>query len=465
MFLGREKELENLNHLLYHQGKFQLYVLYGRRRIGKTTLLTEFCKDKKSIFYSAEQSNDKMNLQKFSAQIFDCFEEQHLEPFQNWENAFLYIAERQNEQPIVVVLDEFPYLANMNHALLSTLQHLIDHKLQYSKLFLVLCGSYMGFMEKEVLSAKSPLFGRRTAQLHMKPFDYLASTLFMKGFSQEEQLMLYGAFGGTALYLQMIQPDKSFKENLMDSMLKQTGYLYEEPLLLLRQEVQEPGIYCAIIEAIANGAAKASEIASKTGEDSSKCLKYIHTLQELGIIYKELPFGEKESSRKTLYGISDFMFRFWYRYIAGNKTLLETDAREIVWQRRIAPDYSNYMGQVFETVCKEYLLRQNSKGVLPILFTQIGRWWGSDPKTKSQVEIDLVARDGDTYLFAECKWRNELTDLAVLQGLVQKAAVFGANKDKVYYALFSKSGFTKAVREEAERRNDVLLFSVKDLFI
>lgn len=464
MFIGREKELAELNHL-YRQNRFQLFVLYGRRRVGKTTLLKEFCKDKEFIFYSAEQSNEKMNLEKFSGLVFQHYGETTLEPFSSWENAMNYINGRHPENPLIVVFDEFPYLANINPSLLSVLQHLIDHSLQYGKLFLVLCGSYMGFMEKEVLGSKSPLFGRRTSQLHMKPFDYKMSMKFLEGFSNVEKLMLYGAFGGTAMYLQQVCPEKGLKENIQDVFLKPTGYLYEEPLLLLRQEVQEPGIYCAIIEAIAGGASKSNEIATKTGEEPAKCLKYIKTLRELGILDKEAPFGEKDSSRKTLYSISDFMFRFWYRYVSGNRTLLEMDAQDVVWKRRIEPDYSNYMGLVFERVCRDYLLYQNSRGNLPLLFTEIGRWWGSDPTpgNRKEVEIDLVARDGKDYLICECKWRNELLDYSVLSGLRNKADTMNQKRENTRYVLFTRTGFTKAVLEEAEKSDDIILVTLDDI--
>ena len=322
-FIGREKELAELNDL-YARDKFQLFVLYGRRRVGKTTLLNEFCKDKDSIFYSAEQSNTKLNLEKFSRLVFDFYGEDNLEPFASLGNALSYIDERQKDKRLILVIDEFPYLVRKNKALLSELQHLIDHRLKNGSLFMILCGSYMGFMEKEVLGSKSPLFGRRTGQLHMKPFNYQTSLKFLDGFSAEDKLKLYGAFGGTPLYLRQIDPDKSFEENIKRAFLRVTAYLYEEPLLLLRQEVEEPGVYSAIIEAIASGYTKSHEISVKIGEDSAKCLKYIKTLCELGILYKEIPFGEKESSRKTIYGISDFMFRFWYRYVFGNRTLIET---------------------------------------------------------------------------------------------------------------------------------------------
>lgn len=462
IFIGREKELAELNDL-YAQNKFQLFVLYGRRRVGKTTLLNEFCKNKPSIFYSAEQSNSKLNLEKFSKLVFDFYREDTLEPFSSWENALTYINERQKDNRLILVIDEFPYLVKKNRALLSELQHLIDHKLKNSNLFIVLCGSYMGFMEKEVLGSKSPLFGRRTGQLHMKPFSYQTSIQFLDGFSNEDKLKLYGAFGGTPLYLQQVNNNDSFEDNIKKAFLRVTAYLYEEPLLLLRQEVQEPGVYSAIIEAIASGYTKANEISTKVGEDSAKCIKYIQTLCELGILYKETPFGEKESSRKSIYGISDLMFRFWYRYVFANRTLIETGAQQAVWEKRIEPDYNSYMGIVFEKVCADYLISQNADGKMPILFTSIGRWWGTNPKTHGQEEIDLIACDGNDYLICECKWRNEKTDSAVLDGLKAKADVFNKNRDNTWYILFSKSGFTDSVIKEASADDHIILVGLDEL--
>ncbi len=462
VFIGREKELAELNDL-YVQDKFQLFVLYGRRRVGKTTLLNEFCKGKDTIFYSAEQSNNKLNLEKFSQLVFNFYGEDYLEPFSSWGNALSYIDERQKDKHLVLVIDEFPYLVKKNKALLSEMQHLIDHKLKNGKLFMVLCGSYMGFMEKEVLGSKSPLFGRRTGQLHMKPFSYQTSMRFLDGFSNEDKLKLYGAFGGTPLYLQQIQLGSSFEENIKRSFLRVTAYLYEEPLLLLRQEVQEPGVYSAIIEAIAGGYTKSNEISTKIGEDSAKCLKYIKTLCELGILYKETPFGEKESSRKTIYGISDFMFRFWYRYVFSNRTLVETGAQQAIWEKRIEPNYSSYMGLVFEKICSDYLTAQNANANLPFLFTSIGRWWGTNPQTHKQVEIDLIANDGKDYLICECKWRNEKTDLSVLNELKENADIFNKKRDNTWFVLFTKVGFTDAVLKEAETDPNIILVDMKKI--
>lgn len=462
MFLGREQELAALEEL-YQQDRFQLFILYGRRRVGKTTLLNEFCKDKDTIFYSAEQSNTKLNLDKFSELVFRYYGETELSPFTSWENALMYIFQRQGDKRLILVFDEFPYLLRKNKALLSTMQHLIDHQLNNSKLFIILCGSYMGFMEKEVLGSKSPIFGRRTGQLKLTPFTYQTSLRFLEGCSCAEKLMFYGAYGGTALYLSQIQPKQTFEQNIKRCFLRVTAYLYEEPLLLLRQEVQEPGIYSAVIEAIASGYTKSNEIATKIGEEPAKCIKYINTLCELGIIYKETPYGEKETSRKTIYGISDLMFRFWYRYVFANRTLIETGAADVVWMRKIAPDYAAYMGLVFEQVCRDYLLDQNRRGNLPFLFTSIGRWWGSDPKEKRAIEIDLIASDGNAYLFGECKWRNEKVDMGILRSLEEKADIFGKKRDQTWYILFSKAGFTEGIQEEAKRREDIILIDEKEI--
>lgn len=463
-FIGRERELGELEDL-YAQEKFQLFVLYGRRRVGKTTLLNEFCRGKDAIFYSAELSSDRWNLEHFSSAVYEHYGEAGLSPFSSWADALCHIRDRQAGRRLVLVIDEFPYLARRGGAILSELQNLIDHSLLGSRLFIILCGSYMGFMEKEVLGSKSPLFGRRTGQLHMKSLDYRESIRFLDGFGDEDKLRLYGAFGGTPMYLQQVRRGKSFRDNVMDAFLKVTAYLYEEPLLLLRQEVQEPGIYNAIIEAVAGGASRANEILTKVGEDAARGQRHIKTLCELGILYKEAPFGEKESPRKTIYGICDFMFRFWYRYVFENRTLVETGAREAVWERRIAPDYSSYMGHVFEKICRDYLLIQNGRGNLPFLFTSIGRWWGANPDSPAheQVEIDIVASDGGSYLFGECKWRNEPLGMPVLGALRKKADVFRRGRGESWYVLFSKSGFADDVRLEAGRDGHVLLVGLSDI--
>lgn len=464
MFLGRQWELSQLN-ALWQSDKFQMFILYGRRRVGKTALIREFCKDKPSIFFSAGQSNERMNLEKFSQLVYQHYGEENGSSFVSMEKALSYINERQQLEPLVVVIDEFPYLAAGNSSLLSDLQHIIDFQLSTGKIFLILCGSYMGFMEKEVLGVKSPLFGRRTAQLKLKPMDYADSTLFLEGFSQHEKLLLYGIFGGTPLYLSQIDNSKSIEDNVKRLFLNPMGYLYEEANMLLRQEVKELAVYSSVIEAIANGASKANDISMKTGEESAKCLKYIRVLEELGLVSREVPLLDKPTSRKTIYHIEDLMFVFWYRYVARYRSQLENGAEEIIWSRRVEPDLNHYMGQAFERICHEYVIRKNAAGELPIMFYQLGRWWGINSTSiqHEQIEIDMVAVDGNDYIFGECKWRNELLDIGVVNTLKERAEIMQPKRGETWYMFFSKSGFTDAVRELAVADKHIILVGIDDL--
>ena len=194
---------------------------------------------------------------------------------------------------------------------------------------------------------------------------------------------------------------------------------------LLKQEVREPATYTAIIAAIAAGASRMSEISGKVGEDSSVCSLYIKNLISLGIVRKETPYGEK-SSRKTVYSIEDNMFRFWYRFVLENNSIIARGADELAY-KRIEPHLSDYMGKVFEDICSQYLWKLLLSGQCPVEFTSLGRWWGNNPMTRSQTEIDIMGeQDKNTALFGECKWTNEKVDLGVLETLVQRSKLFSS---------------------------------------
>ena len=238
------------------------------------------------------------------------------------------------------------------------------------------------------------------------------------------------------------------------------SFLYEEPINLLKQEVREPAIYTAIITAIATGASRMSEISSKVGEDTNVCATYLKNLIALGIVQKETPYGEK-SSRKSLYSIEDNMFRFWYRFVPENNSLISRGATDLVY-RRIEPQLSDHMGKVFEEICKQYLWKLLLEGKSPVAFTSLGRWWGTDPIQKSQTEIDVLGvQDKNTALFAECKWTNEKIDLGVLETLIYRSKLFPYTH--VQYYLFSRAGFTKGCMEKAGKLGNVALVRYEDM--
>jgi len=336
MFIGRNKELTQLNHL-YNKGGFQMAVIYGRRRIGKTFLIKEFTEDKPTIFFSAQEANDKANLELFSKNLWSFFDIPINTIFPNWNDAFELIAKQAERKRFILVIDEFPYAAEANKSLKSIIQHSIDHQLKNTDTFIILCGSQIGFMESEVLGHKSPLFGRRTAQIKLEAFDYLDAAKMlterkMRIKSKEDLINFYSCIGGTPHYLSQLDTKKNLADNLADLYFNTSGYLYNEPVMLLKQELREPAFYNSVIAAIATGASRLNEIATKVGEDRSKVIKYLETLIGLEIVHKEFPFGDDPvKSKKGIYRISDNCYNFWYRNIFPNKQAIELDAGQTVF--------------------------------------------------------------------------------------------------------------------------------------
>lgn len=460
MFIGRKRELGALDKL-YKSNKFEFAVIYGRRRVGKTALINEFIGDKKSVYFMGVESNAKQNLENFSKSIMEFSSGIETESsFLSFQAALEYVFKLAESGRIILAIDEYPYVARSSKSLASTLQLLIDKYKDSSKLMLILCGSSMSYMEDHVLAYKAPLYGRRTAQMKLLPFDFEETCTYLKNLSNEDKALVYGIVGGTPQYLLQMDDKLSVEDNIKNTYLNPISFLYEEPINLLKQEVREPAIYTAIITAIATGSSRMSEISSKVGEDTNVCASYIKNLISLGIVQKETPYGEKKS-RRSVYSIEDNMFRFWYRFVLDNNSIIARGAADLVY-KRIEPQLSDYMGKVFEEICKQYLWKQLLSGKCPIEFSSLGRWWGNDPKQKSQTEIDIMGeQDKNTALFAECKWTNEKVDLGVLETLVKRSELF-FYKTKQYY-LFSKSGFTKGCVDKADELGNVSLVEFSDM--
>lgn len=462
MFFGRERELKRLNEM-YESGGFEFPVIYGRRRIGKTTLIQEFCKDKKTIFFVASEANEKINLDNFSTQVYSVLDPKNAGNsfFSNWENAFDYVFEVAKSERITLVIDEYPYLAESYRPISSILQHHIDHKFKDSKLFLILCGSSMSFMEYQVMGYKSPLYGRRTAQFKVLPFNFFESIQFVKTFNPEDQAVFYGITGGIPEYLNKIDEKISVKENIIKLFLRPDGHLYEEPTNLIKQELREPSTYNGIIEAIAKGATRLSEIATKGGGlESNKCAKYLRSLIDLGIIKKEFPVTETVS-KKSIYVLEDQMFRFWYRFVFSNMSSIVSGFSDELYENEVKPQLNSFMGITFEEICKQYMFELMRKDELPFFIGNMGRWWGNDPNNKCEAEIDIMTQRGKNAIFAECKWRNEKTDIGVIESLIDKSRIF--NYKNNYFYLFSKSGFTKTVIDRATENQNIRLIAFEEM--
>lgn len=450
MFIGREKEMEHLDGIYSSEG-FSFVVLSGRRRVGKTTLLNRFLQGKKAIYFTGVESNFKQNLENFSKSIMEYASGiDAVTSFPSFQAALEFVFRLGEKERLILAMDEFPYLVKGMKSFASTLQMLIDKYRETSHLMLILCGDSPS-MEEMVLDSQSPLYGRGTAQMKIRPFDFDEASQCMTRYSEEEKAMIYGALGGMPQYLLSVNDRLSLEDNIKNTFLNPTSFFYEEPWNLLKKEVREPGVYTAILTAISRGANKMSEISEQVGEDTNVCATYLKTLIDMGIVRKEAPYGEN-TTRKFVYSVSDFFFRFWHRFIPENVSLIARGAADLVY-KRIEPEWNDYMKEVFWEICRQYLWQKRLSDTCPIPFDSLGRWWS--PKG----EIPIVGfRGKKEALFAECIWDSEPVDEDVLIELERKSKLFGHKT--MYYYLFSKSDFTDACMELAEVMGNVTLISL-----
>ena len=458
MFIGRTVEMSELNRL-YGTGSFEMPVIYGRRRVGKTRLITEFIQGKKAIYFQARRTNAVANLHGFSQAILAGSVGAAGVSFRSFDEAFDALATMARTERLIVVIDEYPYLAQSNPEISSLLQDKIDHLYKETKLMLILCGSSLSFMEEQVLGYESPLYGRRTAQFKIMPLDFTTTLGLWQSMGREDAAVCYGMTGGIPAYIEKVDPTVSLEDNIKRLFLTPTGYLFEEPSNLLLQECRNPEQYDAIVQAIAQGRSKISEIASSMGIPASNVKSYVDKLASLGIVERELPLNET-SNKRAVYLLSDRCLGSGTS-LCRRTLLIQNDMAEMAY-RRIEPHVSDYMGTVFELICRQYVYELARAGELGVVPATVGRWWGTDNRTRTQEEIDLIVDDGEgAALFAECKWRNEPAGEDVLEKLVYRSELF--RRQHKSYVIFSKRGFTQGCQEAAASRGDTKLISFAEM--
>ncbi|TET66104.1 MAG: ATP-binding protein [Candidatus Aminicenantes bacterium] len=456
MFVNRIEELNYLEKLNKERGA-RLYIIYGRRRIGKTELLRQFAKDKKHLFFSSDLSSEQEQLRQFTEKIYQLTKESFLETqsFNSWESLLRYLFDYLAEKASLIIIDEFPYLCVSNNALPSILQKVWDEKSKDVNIFLVICGSYMSFMEKEILGSKSPLFGRRTGQLVLQPMSFNNLEEFFPNYTEEKRVYSYAILGGTPAYLQRFSDKRTIERNVKTEILNKNSLLYIEPRFLLMEELREPSIYFSILKAIAFGKTRLNEIVQETGiTDRHKVNKYLTVLRELHIIRREVPITEEKphKSRKGIYLLDDPYFRFWFKYVFPNTSYLEEGDVDYVWEEKLKPDFDRFVGSIFEDICTQKIKKLNKDNQLLFKAKSIGRWWNGED------EIDIVAmNDKGSFLFCECKWTGKKVGLSIVSQLQNKAVKFPEGKYKCF-GFFSKSGFTKELEELSKKREDIILF-------
>jgi len=478
MFIGRKNELKFLEDK-YNSENGQLIVLYGRRRIGKTETLRQFCKGKQHVFYSCRECNDKLQLRSFSEKLLkeNIPASKYINEFDSWENAFRAILELPHVGKKLIVIDEFPYMCKGNASIPSVLQNLWDEVLKNENVMIILCGSSMSFIEKELLAEKNPLYGRATGIYKMREMGFYDAMQFFPNYSNRDKVIAYAVLGGIPHYLRQFDSKLSLADNIKKNILTKGCTLYSEVEFLLRQELRETPIYNSIIEVVALGNTKLNDINQKSLIDNApKTNVYLRNLIELGLVEREFSVDtstkEKANSNRGLYRITDNYFRFWYAFVFSNYTDLEVGDVDGVYKYIIEPKLHEFASLAFEDVCREYVQELQKSNALPFRYSKMGRWFGKTTvRTKGQLnslivaetEIDIVALSelARSYLIGECKFKGVPFSYSEYLDTLAKLTPQKANAE-FYYALFSESGFDEKIIEEAKHAK-ILLYSLDDI--
>lgn len=454
-FYDRTAELDALETAADSSGH-EFFVVYGRRRVGKTELLKEFCADRDHVYFLAAQEAEARQRQKFVRKIAEYFGDRTPQ-IEGWDEALGYLGDKIATEQCVVVIDEFPYLVAENDSLPSYLQSFVDEQLKQTESMLVLCGSSVSTMESDVLGHESPLYGRRTGQIDLQPFSFQQARAAI-GYDSTDAIRSYAVTGGTPMYITLFDYNRSLAANVRKEILSPTAVLYNEPEFLLRTELRNPARYMSILEAVATGQTTPNEIAGETGIDSGPLSKYLQTLRRLRLIDREVPVtASAKQSKRSRYRVADEFLRFWFRFVEPNRSSVE-EAPATVYEGTIEPNLADHVAATFEDICREAVWEAVRQGEIGP-FSDVGRWWYRED------EIDIVGLNPNTdqILFSECKWTNQPVGQSLVSRLRDKAdrVRWGPDSRTETFALFSKSGFTEGVEKAVD--DNWALFDLNDI--
>ena len=456
-FYGREREIKLVNRLFGRKG-MQVGLLYGRRRVGKSELIKHCLLESEytGIYYECKQTTEKNNVENICELIGEEFDFPKPD-FSNTEKALDWLFRKSEKEPVILVLDEYPYLREVVKGMDSILQSLIDKYQDQCQLKLILCGSYVDIM-KSLVFEENPLYGRIDQTISLKPMDYYESALFYPEFSAEDKVRLYSVFGGIPFYNRQIDPSLSVRENIIELIASPDARLQGEVGLYLNSEIARINNANEVFDALTKGYSKYSDILTQSHVSSSPMLANIlEKLIRMDVVKKEAPINDENNKKKAGYYITDNFTLFYYRYIFRYSSRLKILDSDVFYDRYIAQDFeTQYVPKVFEEVCRQYLIRRNKSGQIDIPFDKIGKYWYDNPKEHTNGEFDIVTEDPNGYTFYEAKFRKEpITEKMIAEELAQVEKT-GMNCTR--YGFFSKSGF------EAEEKENIMLVDISQLY-
>lgn len=452
-FVGRTAELQLLDEL-WQASTANLLILYGRRRVGKTKLITHWItqSQQRALYWVAEPSSAMDQLRAFSQAIYNFANPQAPAPtdftFTTWAQAWQQVGNLARTERLALFVDEFTYLLELDPGVAGVLQNSWDHLLSKTNLFLTISGSHIGMMERHTLAYQSPLYGRATAQLRLQPLAFGLTRKYFPDYTAEDRVAIYAIFGGIPAYWRRLNKKKSISDNIKRQLLTPNNLMQAEPRLLLQDFVNEPHNYVGILRAIAHGRRTQKEISSFAGLAQSHVSKYLSVLRETGFVERRVPVTASEGSREGRYHIIDPYLRFYYRFLALRQSQLALDVPEQALAE-IKRHLLDFIGtHTWEELCREWVLRASASGEAPFFADQVGSVWTK----KAQVDVVGINSMEKTLILGGCKWSPQAIGQQVLTDLVQKTdeVISGQGQWQVYYLGFARAGWTEAAKRFAQ---------------
>ena len=444
-FVGRTAELGTLA-AAYASAESGFVPIYGRRRVGKSELILRFLREHPGVYFLGKQAPAGLQLREFLDEAAVVLGEPLLATasFDGWKSALSAVTDRwKGRGKLVLVFDEFQWTAWASPELPSVLQDLWDRRWRSSgKILLILCGSYVGFMEREVLGRKSPLFGRRTAQILLRPFGYREAALFHPSFSMVDRARAYFICGGVPWYLERFDAKRSIETNIVAEVLAEHAPLRHEPEFLLREELREVESYFAVLLAIASGRATSRDISGVTAIGERSLHYYLQQLVDLGYVRRRYPLSDTPpAARHVRFALDDALLRFWFRFVFPNTSYLAQMGPERTLRDRVRPGLDAYLGSCFEGVCRESLPHLYAREHVAAPF-EVGEYWDK----RCQIDVVGLRQDGWTDL-GECRWGTARSARPVRDDLEAKVALYPNRRN----ATIGRRVFTRdpAPRERA----------------
>ncbi|HEV3094145.1 MAG TPA: ATP-binding protein [Solirubrobacteraceae bacterium] len=454
-FLNRADELELLQHR-WESGEAQIFTLWGRRRVGKSALLLRFAQGKRHLYFEATSGTSPDQLADFSERLAAATGRAALSA-PTWRAALDAVADWAREGPVLLVLDEFQYIAKEQRDIGSTINVWWRERGEGLPIFLVLCGSEVGFFEREVAGYSATTYGRRSGQLRLRPFRAQDVGLFLPEWKPEDRIAAYAVFGGMPYYLAGVRPERDLAQNILDLVLMSDGLLHEEARLLLDQELSDASGYFSVLRAIAAGQTRISQIAARTGMrgGATRVSQMLDVLQRMWLVQRIVPVTVRnpERSKQTIYRIADPYLRFWFRFVLpSHDRLIDPAGARRHLEGRVLPQLDDFVSTpAFEEICQSWLRRETDAAAT-------GRWWGKVRQTRGKDlrsvdrEIDAVAvdDDGTTIAIGSCKWtagKLPYSEKEKLEILARHLVPDGPLPDLYFFA---RSGFDSRLSEDAE---------------